>query len=223
MSADLKNMRVNYTQGELFESAILYDPMLQFEKWLSEAAECPGIGESNAMTLATANRDGVPNARIVLLKGFDANGFVFYTNYGSKKGQELAENPNATLLFYWHPLQRTVRVQGCVAKVSPEESDAYFKTRPFLSRIAAVASNQSEVIPDKECLSAKYTKLLEDYSPDSVVPRPECWGGYRLAPIQIEFWQGGRNRLHDRLVFTRPADGPWPVDKEGWKLQRLSP
>ncbi|XP_055388476.1 pyridoxine/pyridoxamine 5'-phosphate oxidase-like [Condylostylus longicornis] len=142
------------------------------------------------MTLSTCAQDGFPNSRIVLLKGFDKRGFVFYTNYESDKGKELAANPNACLLFYWHPLQRTVRIRGKVEKTSEQESDDYFGSRPLKSRLAAIASNQSSVIPDKECLQMRFTKLLEECDEDASVPRPLHWGGYRLTPTSIEFWQG---------------------------------
>lgn len=216
-------MRIEYGHPELLECDILDNPMDQFQQWFSDAVAEPNIGEPNAMTLATATKGGIPNARIVLLKAFDHSGFVWYTNYDSAKGKELAENPFAALLFYWHPLQRTVRVQGAVTKVSEGESDAYFKTRPCKSRIAAIVSAQSEAIPNKDALKGRFDQLLAEYGENSDIARPSYWGGYRLAPDVIEFWQGGPSRIHDRFRFTKARKNDCPETQEGWRKERLCP
>jgi len=168
-----------------------------------------------AMTLATADKQGRPSARVVLLKGVDQRGFVFYTNYESRKGQELAENPHAALVFYWSNQERQVCVAGEVSKLSPEESDVYFKTRPRGSRLGAWASKQSAVIRDRAALEAKW-QLMEAQFPGEAISRPEFWGGCLLRPTRIEFWQGRANRLHDRFCYTRQAD-------QSWAIERLSP
>jgi pyridoxamine 5'-phosphate oxidase len=166
------------------------------------------------MTLATAAKDGQPSARVVLLKSFDEHGFVFYTNYQSRKGQDLAENPRASLLFYWSQLWRQVRIDGVVEKISAAESETYFQSRPLGSKLGAWASNQSEVVADRETLEARFAELEKRFG--GQVPRPEHWGGYRLRPNSIEFWQGRDNRLHDRLRYRLQDDG-------GWVIQRLGP
>jgi len=190
------------------------DPVRQFSAWLEEA-RATGLVEPNAMTLATASRDGVPSARMVLLKGVDAQGFTFFTNYQSRKGRELDENPAAALVFWWETLQRQVNVTGTVRRVPDTESDAYFATRPFGSRIGALASRQSSVLPDRAELDRRVAELIQRHR-DGIVPRPAWWGGYRLAPGTIEFWQGQADRLHDRQLYTRQADGTW-------RVERLSP
>lgn len=167
------------------------------------------------MTLATATREGIPDARMVLLRGFDERGFVFYTNYESRKAAELAENPLAALVLYWGPLTRQIRIEGTVATLTPEESDAYFRSRPFGHKLGALASPQSQVIPDREFLEDRLQKLLANYPSDADVPRPAHWGGYRVAPHAIEFWQGRANRLHDRLRYRKKGDG--------WIIERLAP
>lgn len=167
------------------------------------------------MTLATASKDGFPSARIVLLKGFTELGFVFYTNYESQKGRELAENPRATLLFYWSALERQVSISGNVSKVSREESEAYFGTRPFGSRCGAWASNQSQVIPNRDVLDQRLEQLLASYK-DKPIPTPPYWGGYCVAPVRFEFWQGRPNRLHDRFRYSR-------LSSSEWRIERLSP
>ncbi len=188
------------------------DPIKQFAKWYQEATAF-GIAETDAMTLATATKDGRPSARIVLLKDFDDRGFVFFTNYESRKAKDLAENPRACLVAYWLPVKRQVRIEGFVEQVSEKESEAYFQTRPLGSRIAAWASNQSEVVENRDALEQRYADLSERYGED--VPRPPHWGGYRIDPEVIEFWQGRDNRLHDRLRYRLQADGTWVIERLG--------
>jgi pyridoxamine 5'-phosphate oxidase len=200
--------RLSLTEGELDP-----DPIRQFHRWF-EAATLSEIPEPNAMVLATAAADGRPSARIVLLRGYDERGFVFFTNYDSRKGRELAANPHAALVFHWHDLERQVRVEGPVAQVTLEESDAYFQSRPASSRLGAWASRQSEVIAGREILEARVRALELQYA-DGPIPRPEHWGGYRVVPTVLEFWQGRPSRLHDRLRYTR-GEG-------GWLIERLAP
>jgi pyridoxamine 5'-phosphate oxidase len=188
------------------------NPIKQFAKW-SDEVRAAGVTEQDAisMTLATATKAGEPCARIVLLKSFDPAGFVFYTNYDSRKGKELDENPRACLLFYWSALWRQVRIEGSVEQVSDEESEDYFQSRPLGSRVGAWASNQSEVVESREVLDQRFADLSERYGED--VPRPPHWGGYRIKPEVIEFWQGRENRLHDRLRYSLQADGTWVVER----------
>jgi len=203
---NIADLRKSYEKAELNEQASHADPLQQFDQWLIEAiaAEVP---EPNAMTLATVGHDLRPSTRIVLIKGYDARGIVWYTNYESQKGQELAGNPYAALQFHWVELERVVRIEGLVEKVSAEDSDAYFATRPLDSRIGAWASPQSQVIPDRTVLvtaAAKYgAKFLLH------PPRPPHWGGYRLKPDTWQFWQGRKSRLHDRLRYSLQEDGSW--------------
>ena len=189
------------------------DPIDLFRAWFDDATRA-GILMPEAMTLATTTSDGRPSARMVLLKGFDANGFVFFTNYRSRKARELTGNPHAALCFHWSILQRQVRIEGCVTRTSVEESEAYFRTRPRGSRIGAWASSQSETLDSRETLEARVRELEAKY-PGENVPLPEFWGGFRIAPARIEFWQGRINRLHDRLVYSRQNDT--------WRLERLYP
>ncbi|MFM2146570.1 MAG: hypothetical protein RL732_1406 [Bacteroidota bacterium] len=190
------------------------DPFHLFGLWWQEAIHAE-IEEVNAMTLATASPAGVPSARIVLLKGYDERGFVFFTNYESFKGQELQENPRACLVFFWKELERQVRITGLAGKVSPEESDDYFHSRPEASRIGAWVSPQSQVIPGREWLEKREAELIESFSNGNLA-RPPHWGGYRVKPVSIEFWQGRPNRLHDRLYYQLEDNG-------SWKLERLAP
>jgi len=196
----------------LNKSDVDRNPIKQFAKWYQEATAF-GIAETDAMTLATATKDGRPSARIVLLKDFDDRGFVFFTNYESRKAKELAENPRACLVAYWLPVKRQVRIEGFVEQISETESEAYFQTRPLGSRIAAWASNQSEVVENRDELEQRYADLSERYGED--VPRPPHWGGYRIDPEVIEFWQGRDNRLHDRLRYRLQADGTWVIERLG--------
>ena len=203
------DIRQNYDKGELLESAAKNSPFDQFELWLHQAIELP-VAEPTAMTLATANSQGKPTARIVLLKGFDNKGFVFYTNYESRKGQELAEQPHASLLFFWQPLERQVRIEGIVEKVSPRESDDYYQSRPLGSRLGAWASAQSQPV-SLEQLKAKVEEVTAQYGENP--PRPPHWGGYRVRPSYFEFWQGRPSRLHDRLAYQQNADGEWVIER----------
>jgi pyridoxamine 5'-phosphate oxidase len=214
MDTFLADLRREYTQRGLSEAEVDADPFKQFQLWFSEAVAAQLV-EPNAMTLATASREGKPSARVVLLKGFNARGFVFYTNYESRKGQELAENSWAALVFFWAELARQVRIEGRVEQCSAEESDAYFRSRPLGSRLGAWASQQSQVISSREVLEQRLEDLMGEYA-NGNVPRPPYWGGYRLSPTSFEFWQGRPNRLHDRLRYDRLDDG-------SWLLERLSP
>jgi pyridoxamine 5'-phosphate oxidase len=210
---DLAALRRDYALATLDERDVDADPIRQFERWFADAAAAR-VPEPNAMTLSTATRDGVPSARIVLLKGVDANGFAFYTDYRSRKGAELAENPLAALTFLWKEIERQVRITGSVSRVSTQESDAYFRTRPPGSRLGAWASHQSAVLASREELEARVQDVIGRF-PDGDVPLPPHWGGFRVAPDEIEFWQGRPDRLHDRLLYRR--------GERGWEISRLSP
>ena len=188
------------------------DPLRQFAAWYSQAVDAVDVPE--AVVLATATSSGGPSARMVLLKGFDQRGFVFYTNYFSRKGQEIAQNPRAAMLFHWSPLGRQVRVEGAVHRIDAAESDAYFKTRPVGSRLSAAASPQSRPVGNREVLATAVAELASRY-PDGAVPRPEEWGGLRLVPSRFEFWQHGDDRLHDRFTYRREG--------EAWTVERLGP
>jgi pyridoxamine 5'-phosphate oxidase len=209
---DLASLRQDYARESLTERDVDADPLRQFEKWFEQALR-GGMVEPNAMTLATSTPDGHPSARIVLLKHVDAAGFVFFTDYRSRKGTELAANPHVSLCFWWDALQRQVRITGTATRVTREESDAYFRTRPHGSRIGALASHQSAPLASREILENEVKRLDASYPDD--VPLPAHWGGYRVTPDSIEFWQGRPSRLHDRIVYTR--------DGGNWTLSRLSP
>jgi len=200
-------------RSALLESDVDPNPLAQFRRWYDEALGA-GLVEPTAMTLATANRKGVPSARMVLLKGYDERGFVFFTNYESPKGHDLAENPQAALVWWWGPLERQIRVTGTVDRVSDAESDAYFVTRPTGSRLGAVASKQSSVLKSREELERQVAGLREKYR-EGAIPRPAHWGGFRLTPRAIEFWQGRPDRLHDRLRYANKGGS--------WIIERLSP
>jgi pyridoxamine 5'-phosphate oxidase len=209
---DIAKLRQEYMRESLDEKDVAREPMAQFKLWFDEAvaAAMPMV---NSMSLASVAADGRPSARIVLLKGIDHDGFVFYTNYQSRKGTELAGNPSAALLFYWIELEREVRIEGRVDKVSARENDEYFASRPLGSRHAAIASPQSAVVASRAALETRFAGAVASYGDNP--PRPRDWGGYRLKPDVIEFWQGRQNRLHDRVLYTR-------IDS-GWKIERLAP
>jgi len=189
------------------------NPFLQFKKWFSDAIEAQ-LYEPNVMTFATADSDGKPSARIVLLKGFDENGFVFYTNYESRKANDLVENPQAAAVFFWAELERQVRIEGIVSKIDKETSEAYFHSRPIGSQIGAIASPQSSVITDRTLLEEKVSMLTAEYE-GKVIPKPDNWGGYLIEPKRIEFWQGRSSRLHDRITYD--------FIEGSWKISRLAP
>jgi pyridoxamine 5'-phosphate oxidase len=214
MAHDIASIRKNYAQKSLSETDIAKEPIAQFGKWWQEAVDA-AIDEVNAMTLATASADGVPSARIVLLKGFSEEGFVFFTNYNSFKGQQLAENPKACLVFFWKELERQVRITGLVGKVKDEANDEYFASRPAGSRLGAIVSPQSQVIDSRDWLEQQYNHMQQQVKEDSI-QRPGYWGGYIIKPVIIEFWQGRPSRLHDRIQYSLLEDG-------SWKLERLAP
>ncbi len=212
---NIADIRTQYSQKSLSEADVLPDAIAQFEKWWDEVIHSQ-ITEPNAMTLATASLDGVPDARIVLLKGVSQEGFTFFTNYESQKGQQLAQNPRACLVFFWKELERQVRIIGVVSKVSKEESEAYFFSRPEGSQIGACASPQSRVIADRQELESRVQALEEAVKKGHKIEKPDYWGGYILKPESLEFWQGRPNRLHDRILYTLQ-------DKGDWLIQRLAP
>jgi pyridoxamine 5'-phosphate oxidase len=209
----LADIRKTYAVGALNESDVLANPIEQFKGWLAEAMKAEML-EPTAMTLATTDKEGKPSARTVLLKGVDERGFVFYSNYESRKAKNISENPYAALLFFWDKLERQVRIEGEISKVSKEQSEIYFKSRPHGSQLGAWVSQQSEVIASRAVLEEKMLELENKYT-EGNVPLPEFWGGYVLVPEAIEFWQGRPSRLHDRLRYSKVSDG--------WKIERLSP
>jgi pyridoxamine 5'-phosphate oxidase len=214
---DFDKLREEYKHAALDESDVSPDMYVQFDRWFHQAVQS-GLREPNAMTLATASPDGVPSARIVLLKGVDPDGFTFYTNYASAKARELGANPRAALVFYWNELERQVRIQGTVTKVARQESAQYFNSRPLLSRLGAIASPQSEVIEDRKWLERRMAEARERFQEEGRA-EPECpehWGGYRLWPEVAEFWQGRHSRLHDRIRYKR-------AEPAGWRIERLAP
>ncbi|MGK7932841.1 MAG: pyridoxamine 5'-phosphate oxidase [Microcystaceae cyanobacterium] len=214
MNLSISDLRENYTQSGLLESDALSDPFAQFRRWFEEAVSA-NLLEPNAMTLATVTPEGRPMARVVLLKGFDTRGFVFYTNYDSAKGKQLTATPWASLVFWWGKLERQVRIEGKVEKVASQESDDYFHSRPLASQLGAWASPQSKVIESRDVLEKELEQLKSEYK-DKSPNRPENWGGFRVIPHQIEFWQGRPSRLHDRLCYYQQPDG-------SWQRQRLAP
>lgn len=214
MSKNIADIRTDYTSKPLGENDIDPSPIRQFDKWWREAVAADLI-EVNAMTLATASTDGMPSARIVLMKGFSERGFLFYTNYDSFKGQQLIENPRACLVFFWKEIHRQVRITGITEKTTAHESDSYFHSRPKASQVGAVASPQSQVIESREWLDKKYAEIDSQYA-NIDVERPNHWGGFLLKPVIIEFWQGRPSRMHDRIQYSLIDDGTW-------KIERLAP
>jgi len=214
MAGNIAAIRKNYSHKKLLEKKAAANPLDQFTKWWKQALAAKII-EPNAMTLATASADGVPSARVVLLKDFSKEGFIFYTNYNSFKGQQLSDNPKACLLFFWKEVERQVRITGLVNRIGVETSEEYFQSRPHGSQLGAVISPQSQVITDREWLETEYKKLKKELK-NKTVTRPAHWGGYLVKPVIMEFWQGRPSRLHDRLQYSLLADG-------SWKLERLAP
>jgi len=214
MNSSLADLRKEYSSKTLLETDVELNPVDQFQKWWAETINSQII-EPNAMTLATASSDGMPAARIVLLKGFDKNGFVFFTNYKSYKAMHLEENPKACLVFFWKELERQVRITGLVKRIPERESDAYFLSRPEGSQVGAWASDQSQVIESRKWLENRYLELTEEFK-EKKIKRPPYWGGYVVNPVIIEFWQGRPSRLHDRIQYTLEENG-------SWKIERLAP
>ncbi len=215
MLLDLEHLREEYDKHALYESNVHPDPLAQLQIWLTEAIEA-GLPEPNAMTLATITPDGRPAARVVLLKGIDQNGLDFYTNYESRKGREIAQNPRVACVFLWLTLHRQVRVEGLVEKLPEEQSDRYFASRPVGSQIGAIASPQSQVLPHRQALEAAFRQWEAAHQAGQALQRPAHWGGYKIIPDYFEFWQGRRSRLHDRLRYTLDGQG-------GWTIARLAP
>jgi len=213
--SSIADLRREYARARLDEADVSHDPFVEFARWFAEAQDAE-VPDANAMTLATATVDGVPSARIVLLKAFDQRGFVFFTDYRSLKGAELEANPRAALVLYWHELERQVRITGGVALTTHEESEQYFRSRPLGSRLGAWASHQSRVIPGRAALERDLRSVEERFKGGDV-PLPAHWGGYRVVPDTIEFWQGRESRLHDRIRYVREGGG------KGWRVERLSP
>jgi pyridoxamine 5'-phosphate oxidase len=214
MNKNIADIRNDYQMHSLLEKDVADDPFKQFNNWWDDAVKSE-IDEINAMTLATASAKGIPSARIVLLKSVSGEGFVFFTNYNSQKGKELEENPNACLVFFWKELERQITISGKVEKVSADESDEYFNSRPEGSRIGAWASPQSSVIASREVIEENITKYEKQFA-SKTISRPPHWGGFIIIPTGMEFWQGRTNRLHDRLQYSKLPDG-------NWKLERLAP
>lgn len=218
MIPNIDQLRKDYQREQLDINDVRENPIQQFKLWFEEALQTDVL-EANAMTLATATADGTPAARIVLLKGFDEDGFVFYTNYNSRKGDELKENPRVTLLFFWRELERQVRIEGLIDKTTERASTEYFQSRPKDSQVAAWASPQSQKLESREVLEQKFAAIAEQYQTDDQLPKPAHWGGYVVKPYKIEFWQGRANRMHDRILYTLSELTP----AKKWTIERLAP
>jgi pyridoxamine 5'-phosphate oxidase len=212
---DLSNYRKSYEKSELLETSIPEDPITLFNKWFHEVEDFGGIEEVNAMTVSTVGVDSFPRSRVVLLKKYTEEGFIFYTNYNSEKGKAIGMNPNVCLSFFWHAMERQVIIKGIAEKVSATISDSYFESRPDGSKLGAIVSNQSEVVPSRQYLEENLKNLELQYD-GMVIPRPEHWGGYLVKPVEVEFWQGRPNRLHDRIRYKIQKDC-------SWMIERLSP
>lgn len=212
--SNIGNIRSEYEHGSLDESNVNKDPLLQFEKWFADALNDKTITHPNAFVLSTSTKDGKPSGRVVLLKGIDPDGFVFYTNYESRKANELKENEYAAMTFFWPGPERQIRIEGRVKKVTPAESDEYFNTRPRGSQAGAWVSPQSQVVPGREGLDVSHDLFLKE-NEGKEITRPPFWGGYRIYPEKIEFWQGGKSRLHDRILYI--------FEDDEWKIERLAP
>jgi pyridoxamine 5'-phosphate oxidase len=209
---DLSNYRKSYEKSELLEQMIPEDPINLFHKWFHEVKDFGGVDEVNAMTVASIGQDGFPKARVVLLKHYDEEGFIFYTNYNSEKGKAILQNPNVCLSFFWHSLERQVIIKGTAEKVSDVVSDNYFASRPKGSQLGAIVSDQSEVIPNREVLEEKLSELEKQWE-GKEIPRPSDWGGFLIRPITVEFWQGRPNRLHDRIRYSSKEDYSWAIER----------
>lgn len=214
MEKDLKGYRRSYEKGKLLEEDLPGDPNQLFISWFNLADKSPAVEEANAMSIATVGKDYYPKTRVVLLKGFGREGFTFFTNYNSRKGKDLAENPKCCISFFWPSLEKQVIMQGEVSKISDEESERYFHSRPKDSQLGAHASDQSSVIPSREYLEEKLLKLEKEFA-DKEIPKPKNWGGFLFKPVNFEFWQGRASRLHDRILYTKENDC--------WKIERLAP
>ncbi|USD24539.1 pyridoxamine 5'-phosphate oxidase [Flagellimonas marinaquae] len=215
MQKDLSNYRKSYEKSELTEATVMENPLEQFQKWFYEVEASDGVDEPNAMTVSTLGLDGFPKSRVVLMKKFTFEGFIFYTNYQSEKGKAIEANPSICLSFFWPNMERQVIIKGKAEKIAENLSDGYFESRPTGSQLGAVVSDQSEVVPSRDYLEKKLKELEQKYEGQEV-PRPEYWGGYLVRPISIEFWQGRPNRLHDRIRYTLQDD-------YDWKIERLAP